>query len=193
MDRKSIQEQRKRGYFIEAAKKLIQEEGVDNITVKKIADLAGFAPATLYNYFSDIDELFYVCAYDFWDECMIFVQTRAKDKKLENKIVDFSKAYAEFFINNPNIFELLFLKDFEAFKKEAIKPPEVALLLQKTLITAVEEGLISEEKLFILENIIGSSIHGLLLFYIRRRTDANKEQIIQLVEEQVSYVLNSCK
>ncbi|MFW6264660.1 MAG: TetR/AcrR family transcriptional regulator [Bacillota bacterium] len=190
LDRKAIQEQRKRGYFIEAAKKIIREEGVEKLTVKKVADLAGFAPGTLYNYFADINELLYFCAGDFWEECRDNVFAKEdKSKDLKRSISEFSKAYTEYFINNPNIFELMFLKDFNEFIKEAPEPPEVAIQLHNILKKGAKEGLILEDKLEVIEELIGNSIHGLLLFYIKKRSNASKEEILKLIEEEIDFLL----
>lgn len=44
-------------YFIEATKKLIQSEGVDGLSIRKIATEAGYNSATIYNYFHDLEHL----------------------------------------------------------------------------------------------------------------------------------------
>jgi len=44
-------------YFIEATEKLIQSEGVDGLSIRKIANEAGYNSATLYNYFHDLEHL----------------------------------------------------------------------------------------------------------------------------------------
>jgi len=44
-------------YFIEATQKLIQSEGVDGLSIRKIANEAGYNSATLYNYFRDLEHL----------------------------------------------------------------------------------------------------------------------------------------
>ena len=44
-------------YFIEATRKLIQSEGVDGLSIRKIANEAGYNSATLYNYFHDLEHL----------------------------------------------------------------------------------------------------------------------------------------
>lgn len=44
-------------YFVEATKKLIQSEGVDGLSIRKIANEAGYNSATLYNYFRDLEHL----------------------------------------------------------------------------------------------------------------------------------------
>lgn len=44
-------------YFIEATEKLMQEDGVDGLSIRKIATEAGYNSATLYNYFEDLEHL----------------------------------------------------------------------------------------------------------------------------------------
>lgn len=43
--------------FIEAAQTLIDTEGIDHISVRKIADKAGLHNSTIYLYFKDLDQL----------------------------------------------------------------------------------------------------------------------------------------
>lgn len=53
------QEKRKRimSYFIHATIELIEETGIENLSLRKVADKAGYNVATLYHYFSNLDEL----------------------------------------------------------------------------------------------------------------------------------------
>lgn len=44
-------------FFIEAAQEIMDKEGVEAITLRKVADLAGYTGSTLYNYFNDLDHL----------------------------------------------------------------------------------------------------------------------------------------
>lgn len=44
-------------YFVEAARKLIQTEGVDGLSIRKIASEAGYNSATIYNYFQNLEHL----------------------------------------------------------------------------------------------------------------------------------------
>lgn len=44
-------------YFIEAAEKLIRQNGIENLSIRKIATEAGYNSATIYNYFNDLEQL----------------------------------------------------------------------------------------------------------------------------------------
>ncbi|MFW6022808.1 MAG: TetR/AcrR family transcriptional regulator [Halanaerobiaceae bacterium] len=190
MDRKVIQEKRKKGYFIEAAKKIIEEEGVANLTVKKVADLAGFAVGTLYNYFSDLNDLYSHCARDYWEDCKDYVIYKGKGtENIKSKIIKCSQAYCEYFIDNPNVFQLIFLQDFDELPDET---PEVVLLLIDSLKQAVQEGIIPQNRCEMVENLISSSIHGILLFIIKKRSKATRNEALALIQEEVKYILDQC-
>ena len=53
------QEKRKRimSYFINATIELMEKEGIENLTIRKVAEQAKYNSATLYHYFSNLDEL----------------------------------------------------------------------------------------------------------------------------------------
>ena len=44
-------------YFIEATQELILKEGLENLSIKKIAEKAGYNSATIYNYFENLEVL----------------------------------------------------------------------------------------------------------------------------------------
>jgi AcrR family transcriptional regulator len=57
MNKKTIKKHRSMRYFIDAAAKIMDEEGIEFVTIRKVSDLAGYNSATLYNYFKSVDEL----------------------------------------------------------------------------------------------------------------------------------------
>lgn len=56
-DALSIKKKRIMIYFIEATEKLIKEDGIDGLSIRRIASEAGYNSATLYNYFDDLEHL----------------------------------------------------------------------------------------------------------------------------------------
>lgn len=56
------------GYFINAALEIIEEEGIDSLSIRKTAEKAGYNSATLYHYFSDFEELRIFSAMKYLDQ-----------------------------------------------------------------------------------------------------------------------------
>ena len=195
MDRKSIKEKRIKGYFVEAAKKVINEEGVDGLTVKKVANLAGYAPGTLYNYFTDLNGLLFNCVVEFFSECEeLSLKELEKCKTAKEKVINLSIVYSKYFIDNPNIYQLLFLEDLgeqpEEFKGEEGYIPEVVRLSQKNLMECAEQGIIKRKDIDIIQALIANSVQGNLLFYIKERSQMTKEEVLKKIEREVKYLLD---
>lgn len=57
MNNKEIKTRRMLSYFIRSAQDIMKEEGISGITLRKVADGAGYNTATIYNYFDDLDHV----------------------------------------------------------------------------------------------------------------------------------------
>ena len=44
-------------YFITAAEEILYTQGIQGVTIRNVAEKAGYSSGTLYNYFEDLDEL----------------------------------------------------------------------------------------------------------------------------------------
>lgn len=194
MNRKDIKEKRMKSYFIEASKKIIKEKGVGELTVKKVADLAGYAPATLYNYFNNLDELLFYTVVDFFRDCKQYVLERSENSKTSKEtIVGLAIAYSRYFIENPNIYQLAFLVDIKVPKEEfndGRYVPEIVKLTLENLKLCAQEGTIDKEDIEIILGLIANSVNGNILFFIKERASImTKEEVIKKIEREVRYVL----
>lgn len=66
VDKKFIQKKRIINYFIDAVKQIEAEEGLNAVTIRKVADIAGYNSATLYNYFENLDHLLLFASMDYF-------------------------------------------------------------------------------------------------------------------------------
>ncbi len=57
MEKLSLKQKRMLQYFIEAAQHIIEADGFDNVTIRKISQEAGYNSATIYNYYEDLEHL----------------------------------------------------------------------------------------------------------------------------------------
>ena len=59
MNRKNSELKKKRimNFFMDAAEKIARKDGIENLSIRNIADEAGYNSATLYNYFENLDQL----------------------------------------------------------------------------------------------------------------------------------------
>ncbi|MFZ7134532.1 MAG: TetR/AcrR family transcriptional regulator [Eubacteriales bacterium] len=115
-----LKAQRVRSYFLEAAKQIISSEGVENISARKIADIAGYSYATIYNYYKDIDELLGETKSLMVSDVMKYMQdfinfTPANIEDIKKIFI----VYVRYHIDHPHIFRFFYL--FKLSEAEARK------------------------------------------------------------------------
>lgn len=99
-----LKERRVMSYFIEATIEIIEKEGINKVTIRKIADKSGYNSATLYNYFKNLDVLLMY----------------ASVKYLEGYIKDLKKKIVK--VNDPID---RYIKIYEVFNDFCFKYPDI--------------------------------------------------------------------
>ena len=147
--RKEIKRRRIMILFILATEQLLHEEGVRNVTIRKIADVTGYSSATIYSYFSDLDELILYASFKYRKEYLqrVYKEIRPEMTSLEQyrRIYEIFNAYS---FRNPDIYMNLYFgkhsekikavldEYYTLFPEEFVAPTELIknLLLQGRLI-----------------------------------------------------------
>jgi AcrR family transcriptional regulator len=193
MDKKEIQKQRMMKYFIDAAKEIIKEEGVKGVTARKVGEKAGYSYATIYNYFSDLSTLLTYCAFDFLEDCYKhLLRFRDNNINAREQIIQYTLAYFHYFVENPDIFQLIFVEELGKPTEELLEKysrPSVSILLRESIAQCAKENLIEEEDVDLLGELITSSIHGKLLFFLKRRDAEEINQVINSIKNEIEYLI----
>lgn len=115
MDKKALQKQRIMTYFIDAATKIIDEEGIEEITIRKTANLAGYNSATLYNYFDNLDHLILFASIRYLkDYVMLLPNYLSKSSNSLEKYFSIWECYCHCSFNSPQIYNLIFFSSFSS-------------------------------------------------------------------------------
>ncbi|MFP4547083.1 MAG: TetR/AcrR family transcriptional regulator [bacterium] len=194
MNRKKIQEQRMKEYFIQATREILRSEGLKNASVRNIAEKAGYSYATLYNYFKDAKDLVFECVRDFQQECREFIESETRETNAGiEKIRAINLAYVKYFVQYPGIFELFYI---EKTSDLAHKQPTVEMIndfldkiTEKDWQVAIAQQKIEKEGAGLVQTQIKFFIIGVLVSYINRRLNADYREIMAMVDKQLNYIL----
>ncbi|RBW70751.1 TetR/AcrR family transcriptional regulator [Bacillus taeanensis] len=122
MARSEIQTERMINYFIDATAKLIKEEGIKNISIRKIAKEAGYTSSTIYNYFSEVSHLIFFAGMRFVEsyiEDLPKYSARAKDP-LE-KYLSGWECFCDHSFKEPELYHAIFIADLGEHPEELLK------------------------------------------------------------------------
>lgn len=194
MKNKEIQEKRMKEYFIQATKDILKGEGLKSLSVRNIADRAGYSYATLYNYFKDVNDLIFLCVNDFHEECKSFVidQTNKTPEGLE-KIKASVLAYISYFVEYPDIFDLFYLAKMSDFGNKQTTIDVISNSLNDVCITdwnyCISHKLLPIKRIESVKSQLKYTSIGLLLLYINRRTPNSYSEFINQANIEIDNIL----
>lgn len=196
MAKKIIQRRRMMRYFIEAVQKIIEEQGIEEVNIRKVSDIAGYNSATIYNYFNDFDHLMFFSSIKYLREYILSVPDCIRGTKTskEKYLAIWScfckhsflkpKIYYEIFFNKYNFmvndamdeYYNIFSQELEKFP-DNLKP----MLLNQDLRNrnmiilkpCAEDGFIDSSKINEINEITILVYHGMLLKVINGDFDTN--------------------
>ena len=196
MNNKEIQEQRMKGYFMQATKELLKGEGLKSINVRSIAQQAGYSYATMYNYFKDVKELVFLCVEDFQEECE--AEIKAKTKKLprgREKIKAITRGYIDYFVQYPSVFNLFFV---ERLGDIGQKQPTASLIYTFLDRLCADEWdycsvelKVDEKEVARMKQQLNFVCCGMLLYYMNRMQPSDYREFISDVALHVDSILSA--
>lgn len=186
-------------YFIEATEKIISDEGIEKVSIKKIATLAGYNSATLYNYFENLEVLILYASV----HCLkIYLRDLKEQIRGDMKAIEMYRTVYTMFVyhsfRKPEIFYTLFFgkyshkldkvirKYYEIFPQEYEGQNDVVKAILSTgniyerdlplIEEMIKEGsLRKEEALCIMETIVRTH-HSYLLDLFSRGAEISVEE-----------------
>jgi len=212
LDKKELQRKRMLTYFVEATNEIIEKEGLKNVTIRKIADIAGYNSATLYNYFENLDHLIFFASMKYFKDYYLGISSYING--IEDEMEVFLKIW-EFFcthsFSNPKIFYNIFFSKHKDKLKETIQeyydifPEEFGehnnqindMLMGKNIYERnivilqplVNSGIISKNDIDTINNIIVFTYQSMLHDIVILGESYEVEEVTKKILEIIIYAL----
>ncbi|GEM02615.1 DNA-binding transcriptional regulator, AcrR family [Halolactibacillus halophilus] len=212
MDKKALQRKRMWQYFIDAAVDIIEEDGLEALTIRKVADLAGYTSSTAYNYFDDLSHMKFFAALKFTkpyiDDIPNYIHKQESNLK---QWLGLWECFLKHSFQDPHIYYMVFIEDLGGTAKDLFKkyyamypeelvdvPGELKNILQEEsfskrsadfLSSSVSEGYLIEGDLEDLTEITHMIYVGALVHYLNHRRSWTKDEAISYVYSEVKNVV----
>jgi AcrR family transcriptional regulator len=177
-ERREREREEIRTRILDAARELFASEGVDSVTMRRIAERIEYSPTAIYFHFRDKDALLEeLCDHDFREFAEGFgVIAQMPDPVERLRAAGF--AYVDFGLRNPSHYRLMFMvpKNARPQAKTITKgdPAEDAYAFVKGIVgELLEKGLLREDltDADLVAQVIWSAIHGMVALEIARCND----------------------
>lgn len=153
--------------LLNIAFEFIHKNGVENLTLKILAEETGTSRSAIYRHFSSKDELIETIIEKGFEEFDNAVSPILKDieKPLADRFYLSGKKYIEFAIENRNLYTLLFGKKYADIRERIVDIKDDDCSGFGTLKLAIEEGqksgIVKNDDSYKQAIVIWSSLHGL--------------------------------
>ena len=213
IDKNNIKKKRMLNYFIKATRDIIEEKGIENVTIRNVAKKAGYNSATIYNYFDNLKQLIFFASLDFLSEytqAMPEYIAQAEDEV--ERFILMWECFCTYTFKNPRIYYAIFVekigenpdklmkKYFKIFPGKLGSPPEhlVTMLLDPDLSRRasiasdplIDKNLITEKEAEKINNMITYIYYGMLTLMINKRINYNKEVAVAKITEHIKTIIS---
>ncbi|HKL12666.1 MAG TPA: TetR/AcrR family transcriptional regulator [Halanaerobiales bacterium] len=214
IDNKDIKKKRILKYFIQATKEVIEEKGIENVTIRNVAKRAGYNSATIYNYFDNYKQLIFFASLDFlsnYIKAMPDYITEGEDEV--ERFILMWECFCKYSFETPQIYYAIFTEElgdhpeslmekyFQIFPEKLGDPPErlIPMLLDPDLSRRasiaskplIENDYLSKEKAEEVDNMITYIYHGMLTLIINNRIDYSVDEAVQRISSHIRTIVNN--
>ena len=166
-DAKNVKKAYVKSKFVDAAKSIIIQHGVLNVTVRKIAELTGYSYATIYHYFNDLNDLLLETKLSMIRHMVFHSKEqaiRADDPLM--RIKENTRMPVDYFIDNPNVFRFFFSYEMNSQNEAAMKSLELEKAYYDDFLPFAEKGIIKNTDIPALSRTLLYSVFGMITLYL---------------------------
>ncbi len=190
MTNTKLKEERTRGYFIEATKEILRGEGSKALSVRNIAERAGYSYATLYNYFKDQTELISLSLLDFKDECRDAVnQNIRKSKPGKPEIKAIVVSYINYFVQYPGVFDLFYIEKLASKKVNNQVVSFLDSLCEEDWNYLIDNQIYSKTEIEYKRKTLNNATIGVLMSYLKRSTPSDYSELLRDIDVTMDTIL----
>lgn len=172
VERKEREREEMRKLILDAAQKLFLANGYEKVSIRNIADEIEYSPATIYLYYKDKNELlFAVHQLGFAKMVEAFQPLLILTDPFE-KLVEMGRSYIRFAVQNPELFDLMFIMTApmdKLDKEDWVEGDQAFGLLVQVVQECMNSGVFRKHNVQATAMMIWSAIHGYTALFLRKR------------------------
>jgi len=145
--------------------------------MRRVAEAVGITPMAVYRHYADRAGLLNALANEGFAELARRLATRRFSVDIERRLTKMANIYLEHALENPRLFELMFLKPREGARRYPrdfkLGDSPTANLLAEVIREGVDSGYLRKDDTWEIVFEIGALSHGLILLYLGGRIGLN--------------------
>lgn len=164
--------------IILASRCLLDKEGTQAVTMRRVAKAVGITPMAIYRHYPDRATLLNALADEGFDELTARLARKNFSGGLEQRLTKLGEIYLEHALQNPRLFELMFLIPREGARRyprdfKAKRSPTANLMVE-VIQQGIAGGYFRDDDPWEIVFEIGALSHGLIMLYLGGRMEVSR-------------------
>jgi AcrR family transcriptional regulator len=158
-----------------AARRLLDKEGVEAVTMRRVAKAVNITPMALYRHYPDRSGLLNALADEGFEQLAARLAMKPSSPHVEKRLMKMLEIYLDHALENPRLFELMFLNPREGARRfprdfKAGGSP-TANLMAEAVREAMASGYFRKDDVWEIVFEMGALYSGLVTLYLGGRMD----------------------
>jgi len=180
-----------------AAQRLLDREGVDAVTMRRVAKAVCITPMAIYRHYPDRAGLLNTLADKGFEELAARLAAKPGSGKTEMQLTRMFEIFLEHALQNPQLFELMFLKPRKGARRypwdfKAGRSP-TASLVAKVLEEGMKSGYFRKDDVWEIVFEMGALSHGLIMLYLGGRMSITPGRFRALYRRSLSRYIHGIR
>lgn len=187
-DRKKREKAKMQKLILDTANSLFSKGGLDNISIRKIADIIEYSPATIYLHFKDKEEIINNLREKSTNDFLKKLEEYSFIKDYFGRLKNLSSSWVDFAISNPQKYQLIFIKN------EQIDNDQVFAYVSPIVLQTISENRLQRMPVKDGTLMLISFLHGLSYLFMTKNFEfRTKVELKEYAENIINRFLNSLK
>ena len=181
----------------QTALRILEAEGPNAVSMRRIARDVGITPMAIYHHFPDRDSLLaYVTDREF-DKLLVYIEAHPLRGGPEAMLIAVMEGYVDYAFARPRVFDYVFShprrgarrfpKDFRARRSPTLNPVADAIA------AAMQQGFLKKDDVWEIAFALWAHVHGYVLLYRAGRIGFSEKQFRALLHRSIRRFLYGLK
>ena len=168
------------GRIVSKAKQLIERDGLDGLSMRRVAAAAGITAMAIYRHYADRTAVLNAVADEGFAELSARLQKLRLRGDLESRLLQVADVFLDHALENPKLFELMFFRPREGSRqfpgdfRARLSP--TATVAADLIAAAMEQGVLRQDDVWEIVFETGAMSQGLINLYLGGRVNLSRNE-----------------
>jgi len=185
-DRKVREKESMRAAILDAALDLYLEKGIENVSIRNIAEKIEYSPATIYLHYRDKDEIFFALYNLAFGQYYAEQHNRLDFEDPYDALYYGCKQYIEWGLANPKLYDLMFILEIPMNVIAQENCEDIGLqsfdILRQIVRACIDAGKLRVKDAELGAIMIWNMLHGIVAAIIKKRVLVPEDQVPMMIQ-----------